>query len=375
MQTQTSKRDANAAGIDTHEQDGAKRHKPDVHTDLLNSPTTPGITELLNLSSGEPVTPESAHARFALIAQSLLHEHRIVWCNAAASAREEYEIVELEFYLNSEEHPDPYTHGSEEQTALGQWYFHRAPRKTPAPQPTAGSKPAGYRGGTRKGLDITLGCPLGHTGKKMRGGILLRTVRRISDGRIISGPSLLVDELLRVSSATSLTTLVDEHWIGNISIDHHSPDAKSWLSLERIDKSGACGTIYHSPRIGLDLSHSSVQVNKENPRIRFVCAHYRFFMHPDLLIANGRGQTFLGVVVCAQKWFGYSPDMLVLNAPGRVGLQQKTAMKYLETYRKAREKKNLRDFIGPVGKAAGSSAVPFLEMAGALRRYLDLEEP
>lgn len=78
--------------------------------------------KLLDLHNGDTVTAESVEARFASIAQSLMHEHRIVWRDAANSAREEYDIVELEFYLNSTEHADPYTHGAEEQTTLGHWY-------------------------------------------------------------------------------------------------------------------------------------------------------------------------------------------------------------------------------------------------------------
>ncbi|KZV64070.1 hypothetical protein PENSPDRAFT_640094 [Peniophora sp. CONT] len=376
------KRGAHEAGLDLPKQENIKRPKihasgssKDPITSSVERADPTDILNLLNLSIGDPVTPGSADTRFMNIAQSLLHEHRIVWRGAASGAREEYEILELEFYLNSEEHPDPYTHGSEEQTTLGQWYFHRAPRKTPIPKAAAGLKPAGYRGGTRKGLDITLGCPSSLSGTNMRGGILMRTIRRISDQRIISGPSLLVDEILRVSGATGLKDLVETHWLGDISIGSHSSGAKSWLNLERVEKPKSLGTIYNSPRIGLDLSHPSVQIDKTNPRLRFVCAHYRYYMHPELLIANGRGQTFLGVILLTPKMLDCSLDAFVLNVSDRVGMQQATAVKYLNIYRAARETGSLSGFIGSVGKGAGSSAVPFLGMAGAVRRYLDLEEP
>lgn len=209
----------------------------------------------------------------------------------------------------------------------------------------------------------------------MRGGILLRTIRRLSDRRVISGPSLLVDELLRVSSATSLSDLVENHWLGDISIRSHSPRAKSWLGLERIETPGSPGAMYASPRIGLDLSHPSVQVDKADLRLRFICAHYRFFVNPELLIANGRGQTFLGVALWAASELGCSADTLASNMAKQIGMQQATAVKYFLTYRVARETGDLHDFVGSVGKGAGSSAVPFLQMAGAVRRYLDLEEP
>src|ERR1700733_6766155 len=88
-------------------------------------------------------------------------------------------------------------------------YFHRAPRRS-ADSHRSTTSLTGYRGGTRKGLDLTIGKPLNVASESpyfasstsrnntiatetplLRGGALLRTLRRISDSKIISGPSVL----------------------------------------------------------------------------------------------------------------------------------------------------------------------------------------
>jgi len=58
--------------------------------------------------------------------------------------------------------------------------------------------------------------------------------------------------------------------------------------------------MYKSPRIGLDLSHPGTTGPEVKPlqgsRIRFLPRRYRYFAHPSELVANGRAQTFLGIV-------------------------------------------------------------------------------
>ncbi|KAG6903603.1 hypothetical protein DXG01_016447, partial [Tephrocybe rancida] len=50
-----------------------------------------------------------------------------------------------------------------------------------------------------------------------RGGALLRSLRRLSDNKVISGPSLLVDEILRLSSAADIPELVEQKWAKDTS--------------------------------------------------------------------------------------------------------------------------------------------------------------
>jgi hypothetical protein len=170
--------------------------------------------------------------------------------------------------------------------------------------------PPAYRSGSRKGLDLTIGTPILPDSSNtqpvpVRGGILLRTIRRISDSTVISGPSLLVDELLRASGATGLPELVNEKWSGDISafrapsaggdLDSNPPAATIFMGVKEAAASRAPPQIYKSPRIGLDLSHPSTRLDPSDRRVRYVSKPYRYFILPNLLTANGRGQTFLGV--------------------------------------------------------------------------------
>jgi hypothetical protein len=83
---------------------------------------------------------------FEKIATRIISKHELVVANNT------YQIAELEFYLNREDHPDIFTHSHEDQLSRDQWYFHKT-----------GS---GYKGGTYKGLDLTF--------EEGYGGILLR---------------------------------------------------------------------------------------------------------------------------------------------------------------------------------------------------------
>ncbi|TFY80571.1 hypothetical protein EWM64_g3439 [Hericium alpestre] len=320
---------------------------------------------------------------------------------------EEYSILEVEFYLlRGDCHNDPYTHGNEEQRVSGQWYFHRAPRRlgTPSPAPSDSlSTFSGYRGGTRKGLDLTLGTsssPLSSntpstsrffgptdtlpststTKSNVRGGVLLRSILRKSDKRVISGPSLLVDELLRVSGASSIVELVKDKWSGDISA---FPTASSTalpakLYLRPIANQGNPSLdsprIYRSPRIGLDLSNPAVKLSVSDPRIIYVAKPYRYFVHPHLLIANGRGQTFLAIYKsCLEnsstKAAG-DKDNLVDEVSSLTGLKTQSVIKYSGDYESGRSSGNIKSFVGPVGKGASASPTTFVKMMGSLERFL-----
>jgi hypothetical protein len=82
-----------------------------------------------------------------------------------------YRIIECEIYFwDKHRHQDIYTHRSEEQKKIGQWYFN------------------GY------GLDITFGNP----DKNSCGGILLRGVKKLGkESEYFSGPAIVLKELVK----------------------------------------------------------------------------------------------------------------------------------------------------------------------------------
>jgi hypothetical protein len=255
-------------------------------------------------------------------------------------------------------------------------YFHRVPRHNGS----VSSGPPAYRSGSRKGLDLTIGTlnsPDSSTTQPVavRGGILLRTLRRVSDSTVISGPSLLVDELLRASKADDIPELVNEKWKGDISAfrapspDDRDPGSNPLTLFVGVkEPTSSPPQIYKSPRIGIDLSHPSTRLDPSNPRVRFVSKPYRYFVLPHLLTANGRGQTFLGVHNhCVNVLQISKKSLLAGKIASLTGVQQKTVDKYLETYQDGLATGDVERFIGLRGKGASSSPGTFLQLMGSLQ--------
>ncbi|KAI0321966.1 hypothetical protein OF83DRAFT_1096699 [Amylostereum chailletii] len=375
-----------------------KRRKT-IHT--VGPPPDGELDVLLDFSSTALSSTSSITERFDCIAELLFTRYRLVVnLLGTSTSREEYDILEVEFYLDKEGcHEDPYTHGAEEQRVGGQWYFHRANRSSESTYLPSTSSPS-YRGGTRKGLDITLGrCPQAAYRRQtsryftassshenptthsadtanVRGGILLRSVRRHSDSCVVSGPSLLVDELLRVSKASSIVNLVQGHWKGDISaLKPTTKNSGSSLCLKRLsDDMIPLPTthVFCSPRVGLDISHPSVALDVEDPRIHFVIKPYRYFIHPHLLTAKGRAQTFLGVY---DRLTSEAPDKdeptIIAKMERLISLKPQTIRAYLGIYQDARTSGTLRSFMGAAGKGASSTPTTALKLYGSTRRFVE----
>jgi hypothetical protein len=77
----------------------------------------------------------------------------------------QYRICEIEFYFQSKEHKDTYTHGHELQKKKGRWYFHGS------------------------GIDLTFGS------SDIFGGILIRAIYDLDKERYIYGPLNTITEL------------------------------------------------------------------------------------------------------------------------------------------------------------------------------------
>ena len=128
-----------------------------------------------------------------------------------------YRVIEIEFYLHNDEHQDKYAHQNAEQLNYGCWYFHKHKNGTP-------------KGGTRKGLDFTLG------NEKCYFGILIRGIKRIDTGEIIEGPCLTVNRIL------------SEYKVENIVDLKYSEDNKLEFKDAKLQKED----IYKGPRVGID---------------------------------------------------------------------------------------------------------------------------
>ena len=275
------------------------------------------LLDLTSLStpSSQATLHEAVSTRFSQIAKALLGSHHLCLSSPSHTQPILYDILELEFYLNLSRsgadgslytHSDPFTHASEEQRVSGRWYFHRAPAGK-----NGGVSKTGYRGGTRKGLDLTFGGPVesgffassssgasSSTAKSTsdtRGGILLRCLRRRSDKAIISGPSLLVDEILAQSGAQSISELVEgaSFWGGKTGAFGASSVGSPTLRVRRNDDSEDAEeqpVVYSSPRIGLDLSNPNVTLSLSDLRIQLIARPYRYIVHPELVTSKGKGK-------------------------------------------------------------------------------------
>jgi len=168
--------------------------------------------------------------------------------------------------------------------------------------------PGGYRGGTRKGVDITFGKPFKRNEegsasscdtpiRDIRGGILLRTIRRSSDKIVICGPSLVVDEILKQSGSSGLSDLVDNKWkkqscVFPEEVNSESQTVRLYLEPRTPKDVLRSPTLYKSPRIGLDLANANLFAD----RVKFIDRPYRFFLEPQLFKEKGRPQTFVGLL-------------------------------------------------------------------------------
>jgi hypothetical protein len=195
----------------------------------------------------------------------------------------------------------------------------------------------------------------------------------VTDSTVISGPSLLVDELLRTSRASDIPELVNDKWLGNISAfrapSPSDPDSNPvTLFIGVKQETPSPPQIYKSPRIGLDLSHPSTRLDPSDRRVRYVSKPYRYFVLPHLLTANGRGQTFLGVHNhCVDVLQISKRSSLAGKIASLAGLKPQTVDKYLNTYQEALASGELERFIGSRGKGASSSPGTFLQLMGALQ--------
>lgn len=156
-----------------------------------------------------------------------------------------FDIVEIEFYKYSKNHPDPFTHCHPQQQTRGQWYFHRGSRKPDAK----------YKGGTFKGLDFTF------SDGKSYAGVIIRSLRDQS-GKTIEGPCKCVDTILACCGVKHITELVEQ-----ISLNINAKD----LLYMRKKKPPLSYTILAGPRIGL-------RKGKSEDHDKYVDRPYRFVL-------------------------------------------------------------------------------------------------
>jgi hypothetical protein len=189
-------------------------------------------------------------AWFAAVADLILNRAELV------AAGTPLRVAEVEFYLKSARHPDPFAHAHPVQRDWGRWYFHRFG--------------GAYRGGSFKGLDLSLGDGTATVG------VLLRTAV-FPDGEVIDGPSRLVDRLLALTGAAKAAEL-DARLPADAALD-----PRALLHFRAADDRG--DEVLVTGRVGLSLKRAAAF-----PKMpRYVGRRYRYLTEPRR-IGPGRPQ-------------------------------------------------------------------------------------
>ena len=174
-----------------------------------------------------------------------------------------HRICEVEFYLYSADHIDPFTHRDKDQSVPNNWYFHK--------------KNGTYKCGTFKGLDMTF-RPIVVTYNKnigIFGGMLIRSISILNkygqETDFIEGPCRVVDYILTSCNMPKIKDFVENYGVkiqdnnGLTLID--VPDEMKLYKLE---------AIYNSPRVGLTLKNQQ----DIGLRQKYIMQNYRYVIYP-----------------------------------------------------------------------------------------------
>eukprot|EP00826_Nyctotherus_ovalis_P027225 TRINITY_DN2124_c0_g1_i1.p1 TRINITY_DN2124_c0_g1~~TRINITY_DN2124_c0_g1_i1.p1 ORF type:complete len:207 (-),score=37.13 TRINITY_DN2124_c0_g1_i1:52-672(-) len=138
---------------------------------------------------------------------------------------------EIEFYINHPNHPDKYTHSDVDQKRASCWYFHKIGKT--------------YRGGTYKGLDISIG------GKNHFGGILIRSLFDKATGAVTEGSCLCVDYIIRLVKSKYPDVDSIQGIVSHPKYNEKVLDKNGLIHIEKIDGKETKYKYYKGPRVGL----------------------------------------------------------------------------------------------------------------------------
>lgn len=147
-----------------------------------------------------------------------------------------YRIIEIEFYLKSDNHPDLYTHCDKDQLRLHTFYFHKFKTGT-------------FKSGTFKGVDITLGDKK----TKTYFGILMRSIQDTETGCVIEGPCNVVNHILKKYKCESIIQFLNDESELNIFNNERN------FTIVNYDYDSQ--SLWNGPRIGLGDKYPKYRYN------------------------------------------------------------------------------------------------------------------
>ena len=163
------------------------------------------------------------------LAQELLNCVVLVLSDSRSGSQIEFRLTEIEFYLFSDSHPDPYTHRSPEQKLSNRFYFHKFANGT-------------YKSGTWKGLDICFGSESSYFG------VLIRSLVNTTTNQFIEGPCLSVNTILNHFSCKDVKELASK--VFGEKLDFDIFDDRKPVHLRLVDHLKE-EILFRGPRIGL----------------------------------------------------------------------------------------------------------------------------
>jgi hypothetical protein len=236
-------------------------------------------------------------AWFAAVASALLNRAELV------AGGVPLRVAEVEFYLKDADHPDPFAHAHPVQRDWGRWYFHRS----------GGS----FRGGSFKGLDLSLGDDTATVG------VLLRSVVTPA-GELIDGPSRLVDRLLKLTDTPTVAAL-DAKVPGAAAFAPRMP-----LHFRAAPDRGA--EVLATARVGLSLKRAAAFGTMPE----YVGKRYRFLTEPRR-IGPGRPQLVAAL---------HADGLSAAEIRARTGIAAGVVGRYAAAFDEGKAERDFGRFIG-----------------------------
>ena len=132
-------------------------------------------------------------------------------------------------------------------------------------------------------MDIAIG-----RGKLAPGGILIRTIEQLSNNKVICGPCLVVDHILKLTGSATINILVENNMKDDISV---FGDKTNQLSLYPTEESRD-ETIIHTGRVGLYMTKKSCKIEDQ---AEYVFRNYRSVAEPTK-VSKGRHLMALALI-------------------------------------------------------------------------------
>jgi len=244
--------------------------------------------------------------------------------------KQPFRMAEIEFYLtHPSAMPDPYPHNDPIQVNRWLWYFHRSSGKS-------------YRGGTYKGLDITIG-----DAPRFIGGILIRSLlglvpaelepaqkKKKGNDAFVCGPCKLVDHILTLNGYDYAEKDATRNFVETTLKDDLSVEAAEgkalYLRHSTPDDRITPMELLTSGRVGLNPNKTSEH------QMRYVFKSYRYFL-PLPEINKGRALAIMALHHEAHR----SPAEIAKLT----GATPAAIAKCLDAYEKGKKKK-AASFVG-----------------------------